>query len=54
MKANRLADMKAVRGKHFDPNDPDGEDQEILGILPTHPMVTAVSGATDSARLCRL
>ena len=53
MKANRLADMKAVRGKHFDPNDPDGEDQEILGILPTHPMVTAVSGATDSAKLLR-
>ena len=45
--------MKAVRGKHFDPNDPDGEDQEILGILPTHPMVTAVSGATDSAKLLR-
>lgn len=53
MKANRLADMKAVRGKHFDPNDPDGEEQEILGILPTHPMVTAVSGATDSAKLLR-
>lgn len=53
MKANRLADMKAVRGKHFDPDDPDGEDQEILGILPTHPMVTAVSGATDSAKLLR-
>ena len=53
MKANRLADMKAVRGKHFDPNDPDGEDQEILGILPTHPMVTAVSGATNSAKLLR-
>ena len=53
MKANRLADMKAVRGKHFDPNDPDGEDQEILGILPTHPMVTAVSGETDSAKLLR-
>ena len=45
MKANRLADMKAVRGKHFDPNDPDGEEQEILGILPTHPMVTIVSAA---------
>lgn len=53
MKANRLADMKAVRGKHFDPNDPDGEDQEIWGVLPTHPMVTAVSGATDSAKLLR-
>lgn len=53
MKANRLADMKAARGKHFDPNDPDGEEQEILGILPTHPMVTAVSGATDSAKLLR-
>lgn len=53
MKANRLADMKAVRGKHFDPNDPDGEEQEILGILPTHPMVTAVSGATDSTKLLR-
>lgn len=53
MKANRLADMKALRGKHFDPNDPDGEDQEILGILPTHPMITAVSGATDSAKLLR-
>lgn len=53
MKANRLADMKAVRGKHFDPNDADGEEQEILGILPTHPMVTAVSGATDSAKLLR-
>ena len=49
----RRADMKAVRGKHFDPNDPDGEEQEILGILPTHPMVTAVSGATDSTKLLR-
>jgi uncharacterized membrane protein len=53
MKANRLADMKAVRGKHFDPSDPDGEDQEILGVLPTHPMITAVAGATDSAKLLR-
>lgn len=37
MKANRLADMKAVRGKHFDPNDPGWGRSGDLGHIAYAP-----------------